>query len=453
MAKRDFLVNIDLNKNQLLNAVIQVLSTAPSSPSEGQVYYNSTDETFYGRINATWLDLGSQDTGAANLSFSRDGTTVTVISSTGTNAILPAATTALAGVMSAADKTKLDGIESNAKDDQNASEVPVSPTVNGNSNVQTALEDHESRIDDLEGDTHIAVTLDAGGTTQDTLDLAGQELTVNLVTVSTDGAMSASDKVKLNGIEAGADVTDAANVNAAGATMNNDTTIAGNSWFLDEDNMASNSATKTISQQSLVAYVGSEISAALTSGMDFKGSYNASTNTPNLDVSPIATNIGDTYVISAAGNFFAESVQVGDMIIAQQNSPTTLAHWVVVNKNIPDIVDSSTTAKGIIELATQTEVNAGSDAVRAVTPATLQGKLGTSATLGNAVRFTQAIGGSTSIAVTHNIGRQFVTAQVFKTATPFNQVECEVELTSTTVTTFKFNVAPAASEYTVVITG
>lgn len=37
-----------------------------------------------------------------------------------------------------------------ATDDQNASEVPVSPAVNGNDNVQDALEDHETRIDNLE---------------------------------------------------------------------------------------------------------------------------------------------------------------------------------------------------------------------------------------------------------------------------------------------------------------
>lgn len=53
--------------------------------------------------------------GATNLTFSRDGTTVTVISDTGTDAALPAATGSLAGVLTAADKTKLDGIQSGAQ--------------------------------------------------------------------------------------------------------------------------------------------------------------------------------------------------------------------------------------------------------------------------------------------------------------------------------------------------
>ena len=52
--------------------------------------------------------------GATNLSFTRNATTVTVESDTGVDAILPAATTSLAGVFPAADKTKLDGIASGA---------------------------------------------------------------------------------------------------------------------------------------------------------------------------------------------------------------------------------------------------------------------------------------------------------------------------------------------------
>ena len=58
--------------------------------------------------------------------------------------------------------------------------------------------------------------------------------------------------------------------------------------------------------------------------LDFKGDYNAATNTPDLDTTPIATLKGDYYIVSAAGNFFTEAVSVGDSIFAKQDSPTTL---------------------------------------------------------------------------------------------------------------------------------
>ena len=66
MASKDFLVHLDLNKQQLLNAALQVLGTAPSLPFLGQIYWNSTDNTAYvwtgssatPNTNAGWLDLG-----------------------------------------------------------------------------------------------------------------------------------------------------------------------------------------------------------------------------------------------------------------------------------------------------------------------------------------------------------------------------------------------------------
>lgn len=67
-------------------------------------------------INPTDLPGGSGGGGGsgANLSFTRDATTVTVASDTGTDAVLPAASSTLAGVMPAADKAKLDGVAAGA---------------------------------------------------------------------------------------------------------------------------------------------------------------------------------------------------------------------------------------------------------------------------------------------------------------------------------------------------
>ena len=55
MAK--FLTDIDLRQNQLLQAVIQNLATAPSAPKNGQMYYNTTDGKFCVYENGAWVSF------------------------------------------------------------------------------------------------------------------------------------------------------------------------------------------------------------------------------------------------------------------------------------------------------------------------------------------------------------------------------------------------------------
>ena len=53
-----FLTNIDLLTNELQNAVIQPLTTAPATPKEGQIYYNSTDKFIYRYDGTEWGPVG-----------------------------------------------------------------------------------------------------------------------------------------------------------------------------------------------------------------------------------------------------------------------------------------------------------------------------------------------------------------------------------------------------------
>lgn len=55
-----FLTHIDLSKNQLQNAVVHPLGTAPLGGVEGQIYYNSTigDKKLYIYNGATWTPVG-----------------------------------------------------------------------------------------------------------------------------------------------------------------------------------------------------------------------------------------------------------------------------------------------------------------------------------------------------------------------------------------------------------
>lgn len=75
------------------------------------------------------------------------------------------------------------------------------------------------------------------------------------VLAATTASFTTADETKLDGIVPGADITDPANVDAAGAVMNTDTSTAAMQFGIDEDDMASNSATKFPTQQSVKAYV------------------------------------------------------------------------------------------------------------------------------------------------------------------------------------------------------
>lgn len=52
------LTALNLNKNELQNAVIQPLATPPSSPVEGQIYYNSSDKFIYRYNGTAWGPIG-----------------------------------------------------------------------------------------------------------------------------------------------------------------------------------------------------------------------------------------------------------------------------------------------------------------------------------------------------------------------------------------------------------
>jgi len=99
---------------------ILVSRQLPSGGSTGQILTKQSGTDF----DVTWLDApeGGGD-GTTNLSVTRTSDDVTVGSSTGRSAVITAATTTQAGVMSAADKSKLNGIETGATADQTGAEM------------------------------------------------------------------------------------------------------------------------------------------------------------------------------------------------------------------------------------------------------------------------------------------------------------------------------------------
>lgn len=113
-------------------------------------------------------------------------------------------------------------------------------------------------------------------------------------------------------------------------TLNADTDVSSNAWVLDEDDLVSNSNTKVPTQQSVRAYVD----GAVASNVNYRGSYDAATNTPDLDTSPSGISTGDMYTVTVAGVFFTANLEVGDVLISEVDNPTVEADWTIVQKNL-----------------------------------------------------------------------------------------------------------------------
>ena len=110
---------------------------------------------------------------------------------------------------------------------------------------------------------------------------------------------------------------------------------------------------------------------------------------------------------------------------------------------------ASETTAGIAELATQAEVDAGTDDLRIVTPlklATWSGRL-------RKVSTSVGDGSATSYVVTHNLNTRDVIIRVFPNSGEYDDVEVDVQRTSTTTATLVFATAPTSNAYRVVVLG
>lgn len=116
------------------------------------------------------------------------------------------------GLMTAADKTKLNGIATGAEVNQNAfSNVKVGST--------TVAADGKTDTLELVAGTNVTLTPDD---TNDKITITATDTTYSAATTSANGLMSSSDKTKLNGIATGAEV----NQNAFSNIAIGDATIA-----------------------------------------------------------------------------------------------------------------------------------------------------------------------------------------------------------------------------------
>ena len=140
-------------------------------------------------------------------------------------------------------------------------------------------------------------------------------------------------------------------------TRNDQSSVVSNSWVVNDPTMSSASSQLPTSS-SIKSYVDSSIASIefpeypdLVGSMTLKGDYDATQNVPDLDGSlprePIA--YGDAYVISVGGSLWGQSVEVGTLIIAKTDNPSSLSGWYVILGGGTGVGDTS----GILDITNE----------------------------------------------------------------------------------------------------
>lgn len=110
---------------------------------------------------------------------------------------------------------------------------------------------------------------------------------------------------------------------------------------------------------------------------------------------------------------------------------------------------ASTTVAGVIEIATQSEVDAEAITNMAVVPATLgawPGKKRLSA-------FTFGDGSATQFDLTHNFNTRSVLVEVYRNSSPWDSVMCDVERNTVNVVRLRFSSAPSTNQFIALVLG
>jgi len=235
----------------------------------------------------------------------------------------------------------------------------VTPT---NAETKTAYEANA----DTNAFDDAAVTKLAGIETAATADQTGAEIKTAYEGEADTNPFTDAEQTKLSGIETAADVTDSTNVNAAGATMNTDADVSGNSWVLDEDDLTSDSATKVPTQQSVKAYVDANGGG----GSNPLGSetFSASSATTGIDVSGIASTSGirievmDGSIASGPHTFALEYSTDGGTTWKQATTDYSYNGYSVSGATYADFGDTTIEAFYLSIPTGGTTTNFGSDA-------------------------------------------------------------------------------------------
>ena len=398
---RLFVTDINLNKNELQNARIQNLSTAPSTPVTGQVYYDTTNNTMYyhngpASPNGPWVAMNTsqeviQDIIGASVEGGV-GLTRTYVDNTGITTI------------------DLDNTAVTAGSYGSSTAIPIF-TVDAQGRLTAASTATVATNLSIAADTGTADTVSL---LTDTFTISGGEgidtaVTNNTITISGEDATT-TNKGIASFADADFTVTTGAvtikNVNLATQTTGNYiATIAGTANEVEVSGSGSENSAVTI---------GLPNDVTITNNLTVGGNLNV-TGTIN-SVNTTQVNIVDNK-INLNTDFTGTPTADAGVRVERGDGADVEILWNETNDN-------------------WTLTNDGTN-YHAITR-----------------KFTSTVGNGslTQIPVTHNLGSRTVVVNVYDSAT-YDTVECDVVRTSTTVVTLGFTQAPASGAYTVVIVG
>lgn len=151
--------------------------------------------------------------------------------------------------------------------------------------------------------------------------------------------------------------------------------VASEITLINDSTLASATATNIATSASIKAYVDSVVGAVGT----LVGAFNATSSSTFPGTALIKK--GAYWYVSVAGTVQGQVFNVGDVLIANKDNPSTTlaADWIFLETNRDQ---ATTTLLGLVFLATNAEVQTGTDANKVVTPASLSARTATEARSG-----------------------------------------------------------------------